>query len=248
MTSDSAARLYVTEDLSEGAEIALGAEQTHYLRNVLRLGADDRVSLFNGRDGEFAARIRRLGKQAAELSIAERRRPQATEPDLWLLFAPIKRQRVDFVAEKATELGISELQPVLTQYTVVERVNVARLQAHAIEAAEQSERLTVPVVREAVRLDRRLEVWPPDRRLIACIERRAAPPIAEALGALGRDGAQGPQAILVGPEGGFADAELDAFLKLPFVTPVSLGPRVLRADTAAIAALACRQAMIGDWR
>jgi 16S rRNA (uracil1498-N3)-methyltransferase len=244
MTDPAAARLYVGPDLAEGAVIALDRAQTHYLRNVLRLAPGAAIALFNGRDGEFAAHIDRLAKNAATLSVGIRLRAQTAEPDLWLLFAPIKRQRIDILVEKAVELGVSALRPVLSRYTHVERVNLERLQAHAVEAAEQTERLSVPVVHAPVALDHLVAEWPAGRRLIVCAERRAVPPIAAALPVL----AGGAHAVLVGPEGGFADGELDGLLKLPFVTPVSLGPRVLRADTAAVAALACWQALIGDWR
>jgi 16S rRNA (uracil1498-N3)-methyltransferase len=244
MAEPVAARLYVADDLSPDAVIATTEDQAHYLRNVLRLMPGAVIAVFNGRDGEFAARVDRLDRKGATLAIGDRRRTQPTEPDLWLLFAPIKRQRIDILVEKAAELGVAELRPVVTRHTQVERVNLTRLRAHAIEAAEQTERLSVPIVREPEPLDRALASWPAGRRLAVCAERRAAPPIAGALAGL--DG--GSHAILIGPEGGFAEAELDLLLKLPFVTPVSLGPRVLRADTAAVAALACWQAILGDWR
>ena len=183
------------------------------------------------------------------------RRPQAQrpEPDLWLCFAPIKRARLDFLAEKATELGASRLVPVMTRHTIVTRVNGERLAANAREAAEQCERLSVPTVAAPVKLEALLADWPAERRLFLCAEAGAARPIAEALLAeAGLDeaglaeGAPRPAAFLTGPEGGFSAAELDALAKLPFVVPVGLGPRILRADTAAIAALASWQAILGD--
>ena len=244
MIEPVAARLYVPDDLAFDTAIVTTVDQAHYLRNVLRLMPGAVVAVFNGRDGEFGARIDRLDKNGATLTVGARRRAQPAEPDLWLLFAPIKRQRIDILVEKATELGVAALRPVITRHTQVERVNLARLSAHAIEAAEQTERLSVPRVHEPVELDRALAAWPADRRLVVCAERRAAPPIAAALAGL----VPGAHAILIGPEGGFAEAELDGLLKLPFVTLVSLGPRVLRADTAAVAALACWQAILGDWR
>lgn len=244
MTEPVVARLYVPDDLSVDAAVVATEDQAHYLRNVLRLAPGAVIAVFNGRDGEFAARIDRLDRKGATLAVGARRRAQIPNPDLWLLFAPIKRQRIDILVEKATELGVAELRPVITRHTQVERVNLARLRAHAIEAAEQTERLSVPTVHEPVALDQALAAWPAGRRLVVCAERRAAPPIAAALAELDA----GAYGILTGPEGGFAEAELDGLLKLPFVTPVSLGPRVLRADTAAVAALACWQAILGDWR
>jgi 16S rRNA (uracil1498-N3)-methyltransferase len=168
-------------------------------------------------------------------------------PDLWLVAAPIKRSASDRLAEKATELGVAVLQPVTTQHTAVDRVNAERLRAIAIEAAEQCERLTVPEIRPTVSLKKLLEAWPPQRRLLLCAEAGDARPIAEVL--LDRAmAAAAPWAVMIGPEGGFARSELDALTKLPFVMPVGLGPRILRADTAALAALACWQAILGDGR
>lgn len=235
-------RLFVDAPLSGAVE--LDAARAHYLRNVLRLGPGARVALFNGRDGEVAARVERLDKRAAVLVVEAPRRAPAAEPDLWLLFAPIKRARVDFLVEKATELGVSRLMPVFTERTNVERVKDERLLAICVEAAEQSERLTVPVVAEPCDLPRALAGWPAERPLFLCAEAGAATPVAEAVAAsTGR-----PAAFLTGPEGGFSKGELDHLRQLPFVVPVSLGPRVLRADTAALAALACWQAAAGDWR
>ncbi len=239
-----AARLYVTADLAGELRVELAAAQAHYLRNVLRLAPGDPVALFNGRDGEWLARIDELGKGRCALAVQERRRAQTQEGDLWLVFAPVKRARIDFLVEKATELGVSELRPVYTGRTNVERVNLDRLRANAIEAAEQTERLTVPVLREPERLEHLLARWPAQRRLLLCDESGASPPIAAAL----QGAAPGPWALLIGPEGGFTQTELDALKKLPFVCAVGLGPRVLRADTAALAALAAFQALIGDWR
>jgi 16S rRNA (uracil1498-N3)-methyltransferase len=241
-----AARLAVTVALDAGGEVVLDADQTHYLRSVLRLPPGGQVALFNGRDGEWTAGIESLGKQGARLRVRRQTRPQAPEIDLWLCFAPIKRARIDLIAEKATELGVSRLMPVLTRRTNVARVNIERLAAHAREAAEQSERLSVPVVDAPRALDAVLTDFPSDRRLILCDETGTAPPIADALAAIA-DGL-GKSAILIGPEGGFASDELDALANLPFVNRVGLGPRVLRADTAALAVLAVFQALAGDWR
>lgn len=235
-------RLYVPTSLS-APTVGLDADRTHYLRHVLRLEKGARVGVFNATDGEYAARIEGFGKGWCTLVVEERRREPAAEPDLWLVFAPIKRARLDFIAEKATELGVSGLWPVYTQHTIVGRVNRERLVATAIEAAEQSERLSIPEIFEPVKLDEALARWPKDRRLVFCDESGSGGPIADVLA--GQDLTQ-PHAILTGPEGGFARAELDAVRKLPFVTAVGLGPRVLRADTAALAALAIFQALAHD--
>jgi 16S rRNA (uracil1498-N3)-methyltransferase len=242
------ARLHVAEELREEAEIFMDERETHYLRDVRRLEEGDLVGVFNGSDGEWDAVISRLGKRDAKLIVGEQRRPQAVEPDVWLVFAPVKRTHIDFVAQKATELGVSALQPVVTQHTVVERVNADRLQAIAIEAAEQCERLSVPQVFPTVTLRELLATWPQERRLLLCAEAGAASPIADTLSSYaGADRRTAtPWAIMTGPEGGFARSELDALSKLPFAVPVGLGPRILRADTAALAALACWQAILGD--
>lgn len=241
-TDRISARLYVDAAL-DVPTLGLDAPRTHYLRNVLRLEKGDRIALFNGRDGEVAARIEGFGKTWASVAIEERRREQVEEPDVWFLFAPIKRARLDFMVEKATELGASAVWPVFTRHTIVTRVNNERLRATAIEAAEQCERLTIPKLLTASTLDEVLRNWPDERRLILCDESGAGGPIVDVLGKL--DTTQ-PHAILTGPEGGFARAELDALHDLPFVTPVGLGPRVLRADTAALAALAIFQAVSHD--
>jgi 16S rRNA (uracil1498-N3)-methyltransferase len=237
-------RLFVESDLAAGASLALDQPQTHYLMHVLRRGPGDVVHLFNGRDGEWRAQIERGSRKSCTVTPLDQARAQAPEPDLWLAFAPIKRAPIDTLAAKATELGVSALCPVLTQHTVVTRVNLQRLRANAIEAAEQCSRLTVPAVHEPKALGAFVAQWPADRSLMLCDETGRSPPVAAALA--GRGGTK--WAVLVGPEGGFAQSELDALGKLPFVTPVGLGPRLLRADTAAIAALACLQALVGDWR
>ena len=242
-----AARIYVPADLAAGQSVGLSDAQAHYLRNVLRLAGGAEIALFNGRDGEFRGRIDGIGKDWCSIALAEQIRKQETEPDLWLVFAPVKRARIDYLVEKATELGVSALHPVRTTRTVVERVNVERLQANAVEAAGQTERLTVPVVHAPETLPALIARWPAGRRLIVCDERGQAPPIAEAVAGL-RDALSAAAAVLIGPEGGFTETELDGLANLPFVSSVSLGPRVLRADTAALAALAIVQALAGDWR
>jgi 16S rRNA (uracil1498-N3)-methyltransferase len=233
-----ATRLFVDAPLAAGAEIPLSEAQAHQLRNVLRLDAGAAVALFNGRDGEWQGRLDALGKRSAVVTTEARLRPQAAEPDIWLLFAPIKGPRVDWIVEKAAELGVSAVLPVLTRRTVVSRVNVERLRAHAVEAAEQCERLTVPQVDEPRPLEDVISTWPADRRLYVAAERRDASPMA---GAIRADGA--PAAILIGPEGGFEPAELDRLVQTGFAALVGLGPRILRADTAAVAALAIYQAL-----
>ncbi|MEC9346365.1 MAG: 16S rRNA (uracil(1498)-N(3))-methyltransferase [Pseudomonadota bacterium] len=238
-------RLYLDQPLSSGTPVALDRDAAHYLGNVLRLGSGDSVKLFNGRDGEWRASIGRLAKSGGDAVPRELLRPQVAEPDLWLLFAPVKGHRTESIAEKAGELGVSEIRPVLTRRTVMRRVNVARLQANAREAAEQCERLTLPLVQEPVTLEQAIADWPADRRLLYADERAGARPAAEALASCQPGG---KWAVLVGPEGGFAPEEQVLVRALPQALPVSLGPRLLRADTAAFATLALWQAHLGDWR
>ncbi len=237
-------RLFVPDALAAGGQVALSPAQAHYLGTVMRARAGAALALFNGRDGEWRAVLTECARRRAAARVEAPLRPQAPEPDLWLLFAPMKGGRVDGVVEKATELGASAVLPVLTRRSVVTRVNVERLRAHAVEAAEQCERLSVPEVGEARPLARLLADWPPGRRLLVMDESGAGAPLAEALA----DMPEGPAALLTGPEGGFDHSELDALGSLPFITRVGLGPRILRADTAAVAALACFQALRGDWR
>jgi 16S rRNA (uracil1498-N3)-methyltransferase len=240
-----ATRLYLPAVLAAGGTASLDVAQAHRLRNVLRLGAGDAVAAFNPRDGEFFCRIVELARSHGALAIEALRRAPQAEADPWLLFAPIKRLRHDWLIEKATELGVSVFVPVVTERTQPDRLNRERLAAHAVAAAEQSERLSVPEIRDVLPLSAVLAGWPAERRLVVCDETGGGPPIADALAALA-PGA--PAALIVGPEGGFSDRELDAFANLPFVTRAGLGPRVLRAETAALAALAVLQAVAGDWR
>ena len=246
MTEHRAPRLYVTAGLAPGGEFEPEAGQVHYLRSVFRLGARAAVIAFNETDGEWLCRVAEIGKGGTWLTVERQLRPAEPErePDLWLVFAPIKRARLDWLVEKATELGVSALLPVWTARTQVGRVNLERLRAHAVEAAEQSERLWVPELRAPEPLERILAAWPAGRRLMMCDESGASAPISEAAAKL----PPGPAALLVGPEGGFDETELDAVGKLSFVTRIGLGPRVLRAETAALAALAVYQATGGDWR
>lgn len=239
------ARLFTQDDLSDGGVVELTANQAHYLRNVMRFQPGETVTLFNGRDGEWRGRVAALGKVRGQVEMEVRTRRQRDEPDLWLLFAPLKRGPMDILVQKAVELGASRLLPVLTERVNSTRINTARLTANAVEAAEQCERLTIPDISTAVSLGEVLSGWPAGRHLWICAETGASTPVGEAFGG-GQIGGAG--AILVGPEGGFVNNELDVLNKLPFVTAVSLGPRILRAETAAMAALACYQAVLGDWR
>ncbi|MEM7525219.1 MAG: 16S rRNA (uracil(1498)-N(3))-methyltransferase [Pseudomonadota bacterium] len=236
-------RLFVDADLQPGGSVALGRDQTHYVVNVMRLGAGDDIALFNGRDGEWRASVAAIGKRAAELTCAEAIRPQADPPDVHLLFAPIKKARTDFIAEKAAEMGVRRLVPVFTRYTNAERVNEERLRAHGIEAAEQCGLLSAPDVAPAIRLDRLLAEWDPARRIMFCDETTPTGGASATLSAAG----PGPWAVLIGPEGGFAPEEAAKLRSLDFAAPVSLGPRILRADTAAVAALTLWQSVLGDW-
>lgn len=241
MAGEIKIRLYVDQALPSPA-VALGPEQTHYLRHVLRQEPGQAVALFNGRDGEWEARIESYGRERCTLSLGHQRRVQGAAPDLWLVFAPIKRARLDYVIEKATELGVGTLQPVLTQRTIVERVKPERWRSIAIEAAEQCGRLSVPAILPPCSWAALWESWPAERRALLC-DPRAPEPIAAALA---RPGPAGPWAVVTGPEGGFTEAELDGLDRLPFVNRVGLGPRVLRADTAGLAALAILQALTED--
>jgi|SRR5215471_1848099 len=238
-------RLFVEAPLFEGAAISLKDAQAHYVIHVMRANAGDRVLLFNGRDGEWLARVAKISRKDAILSCDSKTAEQAGVPDLWLAFAPIKKTPADYVAQKATELGTSRLQPVFTDRTVVRRVNTARLRANAIEAAEQSGRLNVPEIEEPLALEALLRSWPKERRLVFCDEGGDARPIAEVLAAA--KGSAGAWGVLTGPEGGFTKKERSAIRRHPFVLPVTLGPRIMRADTAALAALAVWQSVLGDW-
>jgi 16S rRNA (uracil1498-N3)-methyltransferase len=229
-------RLYIPVPLAAGATIEASAAQAHYLATVMRRAAGDVACVFNGKDGEFAARIGSIRRDRATLLLERQLRPQAPEPDRWLVFALLKRDATDLVVQKATELGVSELHPVITEHGNTHRMNLQRLTSIAVEAAEQCERLTIPRLHAPRPLAAVLSDWPAERRLFAAIERIDAPPPTPVAG---------PSALLVGPEGGFSPAELDALRAHPFVTPVSLGPRTLRADTASIAGLALLQGTEG---
>ncbi|HSV04397.1 MAG TPA: 16S rRNA (uracil(1498)-N(3))-methyltransferase [Phenylobacterium sp.] len=237
-------RLFVRNDLAPGAELDLDEGPSRYLASVMRLTVGDALLVFNGRDGEWRARVASVGKRAVRLSIEARTRPQAAGPDLELVVALVKRARLETIIEKAAELGAARVRLATTERTNAERTRVDRLVAIATEAAEQTGRLDVPEISAPMKLDRRLADWPADRRLLFCDEAGDAPPMLEALGGQ----PAGPWAILIGPEGGFSPRERDLIRSLPFAVPATLGPRILRADTAAIAALALWQATLGDWR
>jgi 16S rRNA (uracil1498-N3)-methyltransferase len=236
-------RLFVKSKLRAGGEIALVPDQAHYLGNVLRLTPGDKILLFNGADGEWCASLSDIGKKKATIKVEHQTRAQDEGPDLHYIFAPIKRGRLDSMAQKATEMGASVLQPVITRRTIAERVNTGRLQANAVEAAEQCGILSVPEVRAPQKLSKLLEQWNKDRLLIFADEAAATASPVEALAAQGRH----PLAVLIGPEGGFEPEERALLLQQTYVMPLSLGPRVMRADTAAVACLALVNAVLGDW-
>lgn len=234
-------RLYVEHPLDQGQTVPLSQAQAHYLFGVMRLTEGAVVSLFNGRDGEWSTTVARAAKKAGDLLCRAQTARLQMPPDVWLLFAPIKKTRTDFIVEKSAELGARRICPVQTDFTNSERIRRDRLHAHAIEAAEQCGGTYVPEVADLARLDRLLADWPTDRQLLFCDESRVGP--ADALGGL----TPGSWAILIGPEGGFSDPERARLLALPQAHAISLGPRILRADTAAVAALTLWQATLGDW-
>lgn len=237
-------RLFVDHPLGQGARISCTPEQASYLRSVLRLSDGDEILIFNGRDGEWRARLSEVGKRGAALETESLVRVQTGGPDLTYIFAPLKRARLDYMVQKATEMGVSRLAPVLTRHTIAERVNLERMRANAIEAAEQCGILRVPEVAEPVKLAALLQSWDTSRMLIFCDEEAE---VANPLSALA-ELRPGPLAVLIGPEGGFSPDERDMIRALPHATALSLGPRIMRADTAAIAALALVNAALGDWR
>jgi len=226
-------RLFVDAPLAGAAEVVASPGQAHHLGTVMRRSAGAPVRLFNGRDGEWLAQIVALTREGARLAVQHQLRAQAPEPDLWLAFALLKRDATDLLTQKATELGVAALRPVITERTIAARVNTARLKAIAVEAAEQSERLIVPEIQAPLPLAGLLASWPAGRTLYAAVERGPAPPLAPT---------SAPAGLLVGPEGGFTDRELDALARHTSVSVASLGPRILRAETAAIAGLALLQA------
>jgi len=237
-------RLFIDAPLQGGAQIGLDRGQSNYLVNVMRLEAGSVIAVFNGRDGEWRAELTNAHRKAATLTARGRMRGQEPLPDLHLVFAPIKKARTDFIVEKACELGCARVRPVITRHTQSERLNLERLRAHMIEAAEQCGGVSVPDLDGAQPFGTLLAEWPGDRTLIFCDEARTAPPMIDALATLPRGTAA---AILIGPEGGFSPEEAERLHAHPATLPVSLGPRILRADTAAVAALALAQSILGDW-
>lgn len=240
-------RLYVDAALGEGQSVVIEEGQAHYLLHVMRAKLGDRLNLFNGRDGEWVAEISAIAKRNCTVTCTRLLEPQSEVPDLWLVFAPVKKTPADYLTQKAVELGVQVLQPIFTRRTIVTRVNTERMLANAVEAAEQSGRVTVPEIREPIALDKLLGSWPAERRILFCDEAGDARPIAEALLQIRGESDHGPWAVFTGPEGGFDPAERALLRAQSHVTPVSLGPRILRADTAALAALSVWQALAGDW-
>jgi 16S rRNA (uracil1498-N3)-methyltransferase len=238
------ARLFIQHDLEKACLIGLEAKQAHYLVNVLRLKNGNEMVFFNGRDGEWCARICAIGRKTVQVECIEQIRPQIRPGSLRYLFAPLKTARLDYLAQKATEMGVARLSPVLTAHTAVHRVNLARLQANTIEAAEQCGLLSIPTVDEVISLEAVLADWPQDCALIYCDEAAAISSPLKALETI----KAGHVAVLIGPEGGFSEHERRLISNKPFVKAISLGPRILRADTAAVAALGLIQAQLGDWR
>lgn len=234
-------RLHVDQPLGPGQAVALDESRANYLFAVMRLPVGASVLLFNGRDGEWRAEVAEATKRRGILVCRDQTRPQAMPPDLWLLFAPIKKARTDFIVEKAVELGVQRVLPVQTRRTNAERLRQDKMTAHAIEAAEQCGATYVPEVADLVPLDRLLRQWPEGRRLYWCDETALGQPAT-------LTPVSGPAAILIGPEGGFDPGEIQRLRGLPYVVPLSLGPRILRADTAAVAAITLWQAACGDWR
>ena len=237
-------RLFIDAPLAAGSLVETSREQAHYLANVLRMREGGEVLVFNGREGEWHARIEEAGRKSVKLRVADQARAQSPLPDLVYCFAPLKKGRLDYLVQKAVEMGAGVLQPVITQHTQVAKPGMDRLQANAMEAAEQCGILALPELREPVKLDRLLAGWEPERRLIFCDEGAETDNPLPALSKI----AEKKLALLVGPEGGFSEAERATLHGLPFVTAIPLGPRILRADTAAVAALAVIQAAIGDWK
>lgn len=235
-------RLYVEHPLGAGQSVPLNRDQAHYLFGVMRLGLSGRVALFNGRDGEWQAEVAEAGKRGGALLVQAQSAPLRRPPDLWLLFAPIKKARTDFIVEKAAEMGAARIIPVQSDFTNSERVRRDRLQAHAVEAAEQCGGTFVPEVTGLQKLDRLLADWPADRQLMFCDEAAAGSSCA-----LTGHRPDTPWAILIGPEGGFSEPERARLRALPFAHTISLGPRILRADTAVVAAMTLWQQALGDW-
>jgi 16S rRNA (uracil1498-N3)-methyltransferase len=240
-------RLYTATPLGRDLGVPLDPPQAHYLLHVMRLGAGDPVLLFNGRDGEWRGRLEQAGKRAVAVRLEEQTRSQTVAGDLHYWFAPLKHSRLDYMAQKAVEMGAARLQPVITRHTQAARINLERIQANAVEAAEQCGILTLPDIGAPCPLDRALADRAPGRLLIFCDEDAEVKDPVAALQERWSTAVQ-PLALLVGPEGGFAEDERALLLGAPNVLRLALGPRILRADTAAVAALSLVQAVLGDWR
>lgn len=236
-------RLFINTPIEKAARLTISGNQRNYLINVMRKKLSDKVNIFNGKDGEWQSEISYVAKKEVQLSVLKKIREQKGESDVWLIFAPIKVGRIDYLVEKATELGVAKLLPVFTERTIVNKVNTERLSANCMEAAEQSERLSVPEIAEPVKLSKLIEKWDKNRKIILCDESGGGNSIKETMINL----KSGSYAIMIGPEGGFTKRELEMLKSLSYIIPVGLGPRVMRADTAAIAALTSFQQHLGDW-
>ena len=248
MATSPSIRLFVDHPLKEGGLVSLEKDQSSYLLSVMRLNEGDKITLFNGTDGEWIGELLKRSKKQADLQLVEQVREQTTPQNLHYIFAPLKRARLDYMVQKAVELGVSRLTPVMTQHTNVDRVNLERMKANAIEAAEQCGIISLPQIDPPVKLSQLIDNWPlaerADKQLIFCDESlTAGGPIAD-LSAIGA----GEIAVLIGPEGGFSQVERDLLVSQSFVKAISLGPRIMRADTAAVAALALVNAVKGDWQ
>lgn len=242
MSNKNRIRLFLDNPLSIGNKVSCTAEQMHYLLNVMRRQKGDEVYLFNGRDGEFLATVSTIGKKECSLQIENKFCDFYAAPDIWLLFAPLKKDNTDFVVAKATELGVSKILPVKTEYTSVAKVRTERLKAQVIESSEQSRRQDVPIVEELTDLYTLLQNWQEERKLIFCDESGQGKSVSTVMA-----DCRVPAALLVGPEGGFSQKELEFLRKMPYTRGVSLGKRILRAETAVAAAISCWQALCGDW-
>jgi 16S rRNA (uracil1498-N3)-methyltransferase len=236
-------RLFVDAPLGQAQSVALSPGQAHYLISVMRMAVGAEVALFNGRDGEWTATLTEATRKQVVATCGGLAMAQVDPPDVWLVFAPVKKARTDFIVEKAVEMGVRRIVPVQTRYTNAERVRLDRLQAHAVEAAEQCGAVFVPDVVDPVKFERLLDAWPAERRIMFCDETAAGQTssLAEDAGGTG-------WAVLIGPEGGFSEDEAARLRAMPGAEVVSLGPRILRADTAAVAALTLWQSRLGDWR